>query len=387
MRRGKFGSLFVLFFWMALCLLPSGRAAAAQETEALEGMGEELLDGMDLNQVDDTLEELLGEERFSFTETVKQLISGEIPFTREQIGEILKDAVFSDMAQHKKTAVSVLMLILVSAVFTNFTGAFGKSQVADISFYMMYLLLFTVLMRAFSMMSQETLDCINKVLGFMKVLMPSYLAAAVFASGSLTGVAYYEFTLALIGGIQWILKYVVIPAVNFYVLFSLLNHIAKEDYLSKIADLMKSFIYWSLKTLAAAAIGIQTVQCLILPAVDSFKTAVLNKTAGAIPGVGNIFNSVTEVVLGSAILIKNAIGVAGLIVLALLCAFPMVKLAVCTVLYKVISAVVQPAADKRMAECVSGVGEGAAMLLRTLVTTGILFFISVAMVTASIKGG
>lgn len=370
---------------MICCLFPAGNVRASEgETKDIE---EELLLDMDLEKIDDALEELLGEESFSFTEAVKKLISGEMPFTRENVGELLQRAIFSDLEQHKKTAVSVLVLILVSAVFTNFTGAFGKSQVADISFYMMYLLLFTVLMKAFSTMSQETLNCVNRVLSFMKILMPSYLAAAVFASGSLTGVAYYEFTLVLISGIQWILKYVVIPGVNFYVLFTLLNHISKEDYLSKIAELMQSFVSWSLKTLAAAAIGVQTVQCLILPAVDSLKTAVLNKTAGAIPGVGNIFNSVTEVVLGSAVLIKNAIGVAGLLVLAMLCLFPMVKLAVCTALYKVISAVVQPAADKRMAECVSGVGEGAAMLLRILTTTGILFFITVAMVTASIRGG
>lgn len=370
---------------MICCLLPAGNIRASEgETGNVE---EELLLDMDLKKIDDALEELLEEESFSFTEAVKKLISGEMPFTRENMGELLQRAIFSDLEQHKKTAVSVLVLILVSAVFTNFTGAFGKSQVADISFYMMYLLLFTVLMKAFSTMSQETLNCVNRVLSFMKILMPSYLAAAVFASGSLTGVAYYEFTLVLISAIQWILKYVVIPGVNFYVLFTLLNHISKEDYLSKIAELMQSFVSWSLKTLAAAAIGVQTVQCLILPAVDSLKTAVLSKTAGAIPGVGNIFNSVTEVVLGSAVLIKNAIGVAGLLVLAMLCLFPLVKLAVCTALYKVISAVVQPAADKRMAECVSGVGEGAAMLLRVLTTTGILFFITVAMVTASIRGG
>lgn len=374
-----------LLLMICCLLLPAGNVRASEgETGDIE---EELLLDMDLEKIDDALEELLGEESFSFTEAVKKLISGEMPFTRENVGELLQRAIFSDLEQHKKTAVSVLVLILVSAVFTNFTGAFGKSQVADISFYMMYLLLFTVLMKAFSTMSQETLNCVNRVLSFMKILMPSYLAAAVFASGSLTGVAYYEFTLVLISGIQWILKYVVIPGVNFYVLFTLLNHISKEDYLSKIAELMQSFVSWSLKTLAAAAIGVQTVQCLILPAVDSLKTAVLNKTAGAIPGVGNIFNSVTEVVLGSAVLIKNAIGVAGLLVLAMLCLFPMVKLAVCTALYKVISAVVQPAADKRMAECVSGVGEGAAMLLRILTTTGILFFITVAMVTASIRGG
>lgn len=385
MRVGRIrrGGLCILFFLS--CLFFSITAGASEgESEALS---EEFLDSMDLEQVDQTLGELLDGEDFSFKETVKELITGEIPFTREKIEELLKKAAFSDLDQHKKMAVSVLILILVSAVFTNFTGAFGKSQVADISFYMMYLLLFTVLMRAFTVMSQETLECINRVLAFMKILMPSYLAAAVFASGSLTGIAYYEFTLALIGGIQWLLKYTVIPAVNFYVLFSLLNHISREDYLSKMADLMHSFVSWSLKTLTAVAIGIQTVQCLILPAVDSLKTAVLSKTAGAVPGVGNIFNSVTEVVLGSAIVIKNAIGVAGLLVLVLLCLIPMVKLSVCTVLYKVITAIVQPAADRRMAECVEGVGKGAGLLLRILTATGLLFFISVAMVTASIKGG
>ncbi len=66
-----------------------------------------------------------------------------------------------------------------------------------------------------------------------------------------------------------------------------------------MAELLKTFVEWTLKTLVAAAIGFQAVQSLILPAVDALKTTVMNKTAGAIPGVGNIFSGVTEVVLGA----------------------------------------------------------------------------------------
>ena len=351
-----------------------------------EGMEDTFLDEMDFGEINDTLDELLGDQSFSFGEAVGKLISGEMPFTWESIGQLVWDAMFSELDLHRKTAVQILILIIVAAIFMNFTNVFEKSQVADISFYIMYLLLFTILMKAFYNMSQIAEETLNNVLTFMKILMPSYFIAATFASGSLTGVAYYEFTLLLITLIQWLLKYAVLPAVNLYVLFLLLNHLSAKEYLSKMADLLKTFIEWSLKTLGAAAIGFQIVQSLILPALDSLKTAVVNKTAGAIPGVGNIFTGVAEVVLGSAVLIKNAIGAVGLIILVFICISPIVKLAVCVILYKVMAALIQPVSDKRMVECVGGVGEGAGMLLKIVLHIAILFFITVAMVTASIRG-
>jgi len=355
-------------------------------TVKAEGMQDTFLDEMDFGEINDTLDELLGDQSFRFGEAVGKLISGEMPFTWESIGQLVWDAMFSELDQHRKTAVQILILIIVAAIFMNFTNVFEKSQVADISFYIMYLLLFTILMKAFYNMSQIAEETLNNVLTFMKILMPSYFIAATFASGSLTGVAYYEFTLLLITLIQWLLKYAVLPAVNLYVLFLLLNHLSAKEYLSKMADLLKTFIEWSLKTLGAAAIGFQIVQSLILPALDSLKTAVVNKTAGAIPGVGNIFTGVAEVVLGSAVLIKNAIGAVGLIILVFICISPIVKLAVCVILYKVMSALIQPVSDKRMVECVGGVGEGAGMLLKIVLHIAILFFITVAMVTASIRG-
>jgi len=355
-------------------------------TVKAEGMEDTFLDEMDFGEINDTLDELLGDQSFSFGEAVGKLISGEMPFTWESIGQLVWDAMFSELDLHRKTAVQILILIIVAAIFMNFTNVFEKSQVADISFYIMYLLLFTILMKAFYNMSQIAEETLNNVLTFMKILMPSYFIAATFASGSLTGVAYYEFTLLLITLIQWLLKYAVLPAVNLYVLFLLLNHLSAKEYLSKMADLLKTFIEWSLKTLGAAAIGFQIVQSLILPALDSLKTAVVNKTAGAIPGVGNIFTGVAEVVLGSAVLIKNAIGAVGLIILVFICISPIVKLAVCVILYKVMAALIQPVSDKRMVECVGGVGEGAGMLLKIVLHIAILFFITVAMVTASIRG-
>ena len=373
-------------FWGILLFLCMGSVELSVHAAGTMNLTEDFLEELNLGEIDDTLSEVMDGNQFHFMTAVKQLISGEIPFSWETVKELAANALFAEMAQQKNTAVYILILVIVAAIFTNFASVFEQSQVSDVSFYMMYLLLFTILMKAFYAMSQMTADTLEHVLTFMKLLIPSYFLATTFASGSLTGAAFYEFTLILITLIQWILKYAVLPAINLYVLFSMLNYLTKEEYLSKMADLLKTFVGWTLKTVAASAIGFQTVQYLILPAVDALKTTIMNKAAEAIPGVGNIFSGATAIVLGSAVLIRNALGVAGLILLVLICLVPFIKLGACTLLYKAMAAVIQPVSDKRMMECVESIGEGAAMLMRVLLTTGVLFFISLAMATASIQG-
>lgn len=369
--------LVLIIFW---CL-------AGNSVYAAEDLTDSLLDELKLDEIDETLGGLLENQTVTFADAVKMLVKGEIPFTLENVGQLLKKVIFSQVEQHQDTVAYILILAIAAAVFHNFASVFDKSQVADISFYMMYLLLFTILIKAFNDLSGMTLDVLNQILTFMKFLIPSYFLAAVFASGSIAGAGFYELTLILITCIGWVLKYFVIPALNLYVLFSMLNYLTKEEYLSKLADLLKTFVEWTLKTMMAAAIGFQAVQSLILPAVDSLKTTVMNKTTGAIPGIGNIFSGVTEVVLGSAFLIKNAIGVAGMIFLIVICVIPIVRLGFCTLMYKLLAAVIQPVSDKRMMECISSMADGAALLIRVLVLVGVLFFVSIALATATIGGG
>lgn len=371
----------IVLLWM---ICGTGAEATAETTKP--DIEENFLEQLQLDEMDEALDEILEDSELSFQETVQQLMKGEMPFTKESMGQVLKAALFAELGNQKARAVQILVILIASAVFASLSNVFEKSPVADVSFYMVYMLMFTALMKAFAGMSELTSAAIEKILQFMKILMPSYAIAGVFASGSISGIAFYELTLGLITAVNTFVCYILVPAVNLYVVFELLDNMSKEEYLSKMAELIQTFVEWSLKTMLAVVIGVQTIQGLILPAIDSLKTSVANKAAGAIPGVGNLLSGVSEVVLGSAVLIKNAIGVAGLIVVAVICAMPLLKLGVCTLMYKVMAAVTQPMTDKRMSACVAGVGNGAALLFRILMNTGVLFFLSIAMATASIGG-
>lgn len=369
-----FCAVWVLIFGMPLL------ACAADTEDFLQ------MDELGFEEVEESLSGLSAGNTVSFSDTVRALIRGEIPVTAENLKDLAFRALFSEMQNQKATAIQVLLLVIAAAVIMNFTDIMEKNKTAGVGFYVMYLLLFTLLMKAFYGMSQMLENSLSHVLGFMKVLVPSYFAASVFASGSISGAAFYEFTFLLLGVIQWLLRYALLPAVELYVMFQMLNHLSRDERLSRLAELMRTLTEWTLKTLVAGAIGLQAVQSLILPAVDTLRATVANKAVSSVPGIGNLFGGVTDMVLGSAVLVKNAIGVSGMIVIALICMAPVCRLAVCALLYRVIAAFIQPVSDKRLNACVAAVSEGAGLLLRIMAAMGLLLFLTVAMVTASIGG-
>lgn len=379
-RRGIIVVLLAALFFM----LPGCRTAYAEEET--DELITSYLEELNLEELQSSIDEMFPEYEFDFRSSIAALLQGELPLQWETLQELLKEAAFSELSNQKNMVLQILVLAIAAAVFSNFVRVFEKNQISDIAFYMIYLLLFVILMKAFSDLGRMTETNLQQMLHFMKLLLPTYLVVASLAAGSLAAIGFYELTLVFIAAAQVLLTYVVLPGIRFYVMFLLLNHLGKEEYFSKLAELIHLALSWILKTLFAFVVGIQTVQAILLPAIDSLKNSLWTKATGALPVLGNTLNAVTETVLGTAVILKNAVGVAGLLVIVLICLAPVIRLLVCTFLYKAVGAAVQPVSDKRITECISGVGEGAALLLKTVSVTGVIFLITLAMVTASIRG-
>ena len=171
------------------------------------------------------------------------------------------------------------------------------------------------------------------------------------------------------------------PVIPIYIMVKILNFLSSQEYLSKFAELIEVVVSWLLKTLLACVVGFNIMQGMISPAIDAVKRSALTRTAEAIPGVGDAIGGVAEVVLGTTVLVKNGIGVAGMIVCLALCITPLMQLACIVLLYKLAAAVIQPISDKRVAGCVECVGDGCMLLIRVVFTTGLLFLLTIVIVS------
>ncbi|OYP54293.1 stage III sporulation protein AF, partial [Lachnotalea glycerini] len=220
-------------------------------------------------------------------------------------------------------------------------------------------------------------------IGFMQSLVPAYFLALSVAGRTSAAMIFYQVILMIITGIHLLFSRFILPLINVYIVLMLVNNLSKEDFLSRLAQLLKGTIEWLLKAMLTVVVGFNVIQSLVAPAIDSFRTTALNKTVSAIPGVGNAVNAVTDMVIGSAVIIKNGVGVAALIVLIVISLVPLIQLWTFSVLYKLAAAVIQPVSDARMVSSIGSVSDAVKLLIKVLTTSLILFMITIAIVTAT----
>lgn len=337
---------------------------------------------LDFSDIDAVLGQQEGTQGLDFQGLVQKLINGEDIDKKGLLKEMFH-MVFGEIAAFRSTLVQIVLLCVVFAILYNFADVFENPAVTEISFYMVYMLLLVLLMKSFFILRDVSVDVIGDMMVFLKVLVPTFTMSMAFSGQITTAAGFYDMTFVLIYGLEWVMQYLVVPAVQIYMVLELMNYLTEEELLSKMTDLLKSGIAWVLKLLFTIVVGINVVQNLLTPVIDTFKTGILAKTAGMLPGLGASINAVTEIMVGSGIIIKNGIGLAAIAVLLALCAEPLVKVGVMTFLYKILAAVIQPISDKRMIGCISSAGESGRLLGKAVVTTAVMFLVTIAMVTAA----
>ena len=344
---------------------------------------EALLKGLELGEMQETVNELLGEETFSVRQAMEKILAGEEVFTPDFVLETVRGFLYEHLLADREVLFQVVLLVILAALFANFTNVFSGSQAGEASFYIVYMLLLALLIHSFGELSAELSGSLEDLTAFMQALMPSYFLAVTAASGTATAMVFYEMVFGVIYLTQVLLLKAVIPGIQAYVIIELINYLHKEDFLSKMADLLKTILEWTMRTITAVVIGMELIQNMVSPALDSLKRDALGKTAASIPGIGNVINGATEVALGTAVLIRNCLGVMGIVVLVLLGLPPVIKLAMNSLVYKLLAALLQPVSDRRMTGCLSAMGEGCRLLLTVLLTLELLLLITIAILSVS----
>lgn len=354
-----------------------------QLMEIRQKAGEKMLEEFDFSELDLKLREMFPKERLQFTDVMDSLMSGNLEETGKLLFRYLADELGYEFRTNRQNLVYMLLIAVIAAVFTNFSGAFQSRQVSEIGFYILYMLLITMCLTTFRVAMEGLEGKLEALLDFMRLLCPGYFMAVSIAAGSSSSLVFYNLVLIMIYLVEVLVLRLLLPLINIYIMIQVMNYLAGEHLLTELADLIRKVIVWILRSLLGFVIGLNVIQGLLSPTIDYLKRSTLTKAVEAVPALGNVFAGVADVLLGTAVLIKNSIGMAGALILVFICSIPVVQMAAVTLLYKFAAAMVQPVSDKRITGCIRSVSEGYGLMLKVLYTTLILFLITIAVVAAS----
>lgn len=400
MRKKKNKFIFICIVLMILCILASvstrvhaesallpSEDLESNESEKISETQDRLLEDFDFDELNQSLRELLPASKLRFGDLLQNILQGDFGRVKETFRDTLKDQFAYELRYQKQTLVHILLLAIVAAVFTNFSSAFQNKQISETSFYILYMLLIALALSSFQVAIVSVETGVNQIMEFMEVLCPSYFLAVALATGGSTSIVFYNIVLFVIYLVELLIISIILPAIHIYIMVQMLNYLSEEDYLTQLAELIEKGISWILKAMLAFVIGINMIQRLLTPAIDSLKRSLIGRSAEAIPVVGDALSGSADILLGSAVLIKNSIGIVGACICTLLCIIPLIKMLLMVFMYKLACALIQPISDKRITGCLDSISHGSELLVRVLYTSGILFLITIAVVASTTTGG
>lgn len=356
------------------------RLPAGEDTD-IHAQTDELLADLGLSEIDAYMNrEETG--NFTFTSLVKELIKGGVSLDFASVGEKLKQAVIKDYAQNRTVLIQVLILSIAFSVLIQMTSALSKSYIPDLGFLGIYLIVMMLLLRLFLITAGTAESYLAKLTEFMQLLQPAFCMSVVFSNGSISAGAFYQLLLLMIYLADVVFGKILLPAVHIYMVLQLVNHLTEERF-SRIAGLLSDSIHWCVKILMTALAGLNIVQGLLAPGIDGLKRSTIAGAVQAVPGAGQIMNSMTQMLAGSAMLVKNSVGVAALVALAAVSFFPLVKVSVFMLLYRGLAALMEPVSDKRFCAAVAALGQSAALCLKIMFYAAMMFFLTTAVICAS----
>lgn len=352
----------------------------------VQASGGELL-WQDMDTVEKRFETLFPEYQFDGKQVLSLILQGDIKGAVTTLVRGLTGTVKAQFQEIRTLFVMVLVLGITAALFSNFADIFQSRQVSDIAFYFIYLLLTAGLLKVFGNAADIVREMLNQVTTFMQLFIPTYLLAVGTAAGTASAAAYYQLFLMVVYLIEKCYLSILLPLIYCFILLSVINGIWMEEKLNLLLDFVQKMVGYGIKITLGIITGFSLLQSMISPVVDALETSALKKAVSMIPGIGGLTEGMFEMVAGSAVLIKNSIGIYITIVMIFACILPVLKILLLSGALKAGAALIGIVSDKRMTNLANRAGDGSMMLLKVALSAIALFIISVAVAAYSTNRG
>lgn len=275
----------------------------------------------------------------------------------------------------------IIVLCVVCAVLQNLHGAFEGETVGKLAYNACYILIVIIAIKSFHTAMNIGSQAIDTMVGYTQALFPTMIALLVSVGGITSSTVFQPIIFGSISLIVTAVKYLIIPLIYFSAVLSLLSNLSEGIQVNRLASLLRQTAVGILGVMLTIFLGVISVQGVASSSLDglSIKTAkfAMDKF---VPIVGKFLNDAFDTVVNCSMLIKNGIGAVGLVVLLLICLFPLVKIFSIIAIYKITSALIEPILDNQVVKCLNEMSNSLLVLFSAVIAVGVLFFVFITVI-------
>lgn len=283
---------------------------------------------------------------------------------------------------------SIVIIIVIHSILKSISEGLENKSISQITYYVQYILIVTLIMKNFADILTMVRTSIDNLVGFMNSLVP-LLITLMLTTGNIASAGITEpiilFIITFIGNF---ITTVLIPFILVANVLGIVSKVSPRVQVDKLAKFFNSSVVWVLGIVLTIFVGVLSVEGSLSSTVDGI-TAKTAKAAvtNFIPVVGKILGDAVDTVIGCSNVLKNAVGIVGVIVIVCICIGPIIKLAVLMALYYLAGAICQPIADEKIVKLLDQMGDTFKMLLAIMCSVSVMLIVGTTLVIKITNSG
>ncbi|MBR2858049.1 stage III sporulation protein AE [bacterium] len=276
---------------------------------------------------------------------------------------------------------SIVLIIIVNAILTSITDELENKSVSKIAYYVQFILIVTIILGNYSEIINMVKEAIDNMVGFTNLLIP-ILITLIITTGNITTATVMQpvivFMISLIGNF---IKNVAIPILLVSTVLGIISQISSKVKVDRLAKRLKSSTIWIIGIILTVFVTIVSMDKTLSTGVD----AVTSKTAKAavsslVPVVGKILGDAVDSVIGCSNILKNALGIVGVIIIIAISILPIIKLLLLMAVYHITAAICEPIADEKIIKLLDSLGDTFKVLLAFLCSVSVMIIIGTTLI-------
>ncbi|MEK3914872.1 stage III sporulation protein AE [Paenibacillus sp. FSL H7-0331] len=320
----------------------------------------------------------------SKTPTFNELLTGAKDFQMSTILSGIFRYFFHELVYNGKLLASIVVLSIFSMLLETLQSSFEKNNVSKVAYAIVFMVLMIMAVNSFTVAIGYANAAISEMIHFMIAIVPLLLTLLASMGNMVSVSVLHPLIVFMIHAVGTGIYLIVFPLLFFSAVLHIVSSLSDKYKVTQLANLLRMISVGCLGVFITVFLGVISVRGAGSAIVDGVTIRTAKYIAGNfVPVVGKMFSDASETVIGASLLVKNAVGLVGLVILLILCAFPALKIMALALIYNLSAAVMQPLGDSPIIACLDTIGKSLIYVFAALAVVGLMFFLAITMLIAA----
>ncbi len=316
------------------------------------------------------------------------LLHNKNPFPITQLLSAVTAAIAGDLETEGRTLGVIFLLSVLAAILSRLTDSLDSTgHVAEVSQMVVVSALILIALHSFGLALSMVSQLLTDVVHLMESLIP-LLVVLMAGSGAVASAGiFHPIMMLTVNLVAMMTRSWVLPLVLLATIMDLVGHWMPNFSLKNLALLLRQTGLTLLGGLMTLFLGVMAVEGSAGSVADGVTLRTGKFLANTfVPVVGKAFSDAMEAVLGSSLLLKNAVSVAGALTIMVLVVFPLIKLFVMMLLYRLGAAATEPLGVSGVNKSLETMATAMGWLLAITGSVALMFFLMITVVVSTSNG-